>query len=58
MTIASAGEDIRELIDKHHVYGAEAVINALMRACEGRDYLTADDIKKLIENYERRRKER
>lgn len=58
MTIASAGKDIGELIGKYHVYGAEAVINALMRACEGRKYLTPDDIKRLIDNYEMRRKEK
>lgn len=58
MTIASLRKDIGKLIERHHVYGAEAIINALMGACEGRDYLTPDDIKRLIDNYEMRRKER
>lgn len=57
MTTASLGKDIEELIERHNVWRG-AVINALTGACEGRDYLTAEDIKRLIDNYEMRRKER
>ena len=39
MTIASADKEIGALIDNFHVYGAETVINALVRACRGKRFL-------------------
>ena len=39
MTIAETDRTIKELIKEHHVYGAEAVINALVRASQDEPYL-------------------
>lgn len=50
MTIAQTDREIKELIDKHHVYGAETVINALVRACDGQDYLGRDAIVKMLDS--------
>ena len=48
MTISSAHKEINEIIREHHVYGAQAVINALLYACDGEPYLTRKDVLKLI----------
>lgn len=50
MTISSAHKEIKEIIREYHVYGAEAVINALLYACDGNPYLTREDLLKLIDN--------
>ena len=50
MTIAETDREIRELIQKHHVYGAEAVINALVRAAATEPYLTNYEILKILNN--------
>ena len=34
MTIASCDREVRELIEKHSIYGVETVVNALVRACK------------------------
>jgi len=39
MTIASADKEISGLVENFDVYGAEAVINALVRACRGKRFL-------------------
>ncbi len=48
MTIAATDREVKELIDKHHVYGAEVVINALVRASAKEPYLNEDFIIKMI----------
>ena len=50
MTIAAANNEIKELINKHHVYGAEVLINALVRACDGTDYLSRAEVLKLLDS--------
>lgn len=34
MTIASCDREVKELIEKHSIYGVETVVNALVRACK------------------------
>lgn len=48
VTIAQLDTELRRVIERHHVYGAEAIINALIRACEGRDYLSREYVIKLV----------
>ena len=38
MTIASCDREVRELIEKHSIYGVETVVNALVRACKAHPY--------------------
>lgn len=49
MTIASADREIRELIHEKHVVGAEAVVNALVRACDGQPYLGREYLHELLD---------
>lgn len=49
MTIASADREIRELIHEKHVVGAEAVANALVRACDGQPYLGREHLHELLD---------
>lgn len=42
MTIASTDKEISSLIERFHTYGAEAVINALVRACRGKQFLNKE----------------
>ena len=54
MTIAGTDRAVRELIKEHHVYGAETVINALVRATTDELYLGEDVLIRLIHKaYER-----
>ena len=48
MTIAALDKEIKGVIDEHKVYGAECVINALVRGCKGEQYLTEDYLIKLV----------
>ena len=57
MTIASADREIRELIREKHVVGAEAVMNALVRACDGQPYLGRDYLHVLLDQAFRRLEE-
>lgn len=54
MTIASADREIRELIHENHVVGAEAVMNALVRACDGQPYLGREYLNELLDQAYRR----
>ena len=54
MTIASADREIRELIREKHVVGAEAVVNALVRACDGQPYLGREYLHELLDQAYRR----
>lgn len=57
MTIASADAEISNLIEKHHVYGAETVVNALVRASQKVRYLGQSDITRLVVRAFRREEE-
>lgn len=48
MTIAGTDRAVRELIKEHHVYGAETVINALVRATTDELYLGEDVLIRMI----------
>ena len=50
MTIAKADREVKDLIQKNHVYGAEAIINALVRAAQTEPYLTPDAIKSMVDH--------
>lgn len=54
MTIASTDREIRELIHEKHVVGAEAVMNALVRACDGQPYLGREYLHELLDQAFRR----
>lgn len=49
MEIVTADREIGELIDRHHVYGAETVINALVRAAKRQPYLGQYEIQCMVE---------
>lgn len=54
MTIAALGMEIGKIIKDWHVYGLEALINAIVRATINEPYIDADYIKKLVDTaYER-----
>jgi len=48
MTIAATDREVKELIEQHHVYGAEVLINALVRAAIKQPYLTEAAVTKMI----------
>lgn len=50
MTIAETDREVKDLVEKHHVYGAETIINALVRACDKKPYLGRAELIKLIDN--------
>ena len=54
MTIASSSREVKELIQNHHVYGAEAVINAVVFGSIGEAYIDKEVLKRMIDKaYER-----
>lgn len=57
MTIAATDREIKGLIDDHHVYGAETVINALVRASANQPYLNEEAMIILVKNAFERLKE-
>jgi len=58
MTIAETGKQIDELIQEHHVYGAETVINGLVRASLKEHYLDEESIIRMIHNAFKREESR
>lgn len=50
MTIAETDREIRTIVEKHHVYGAEAVINALVRAVKNEKQLSKHEIEKMLDH--------
>lgn len=50
MTIMQLDGEIKSVIDKHHVYGAECILYALVRACSGQPYLEGDDIQRILKD--------
>lgn len=49
MTIAQVDKEIKDLINNHHVYGAEVLISALARASKNEKWLGKKDIHKLVD---------
>lgn len=50
MTIAETDNQIKGVITQWHVYGAEAIVGALVRACKNEPYLQSDDLHKLLDD--------
>lgn len=50
MTVASSSKEVKELIQNHHVYGAEAIINAVVFGSVGEAYIDKDVLKRMIDN--------
>lgn len=50
MTIAGTDKEIKGVINEHSVYGCEAIMNAIARACKDHPYLQPDDLKRLLEH--------
>ena len=48
LTISSLDREIGALISQHHVYGAECVINALVRASKKESYLGQAAIVRMV----------
>ena len=44
MTIASCDNEVKNMIELHHVVGAEQIINSLVRACKDEYYLQVEDL--------------
>ena len=57
MTIANCEPEIRDIIQEHHVVGAEAIINALVRATKNERYLQIEDLIRLMIRANRRENE-
>ena len=57
MKVCELDKGIKEIIDSHHVYGAECIINALVYACKDHDYLNEDDLVVMVKNAFNRRNE-
>lgn len=49
MKIATADREIKEIIENHHVYGAEVLINAIVRAAKRQPYLGQREIQHMVE---------
>lgn len=50
MTIASCDKEVKELIDKKSVCGLEAVLNAIVRATDGKDWMSKEDVFRYLED--------
>lgn len=48
-TIAAMDGEITWTIHNYHTYGAEVIINALVKACKGHAYLQREHIEKLLD---------
>lgn len=54
MTISKTEAEVAYLIKKHHVYGAETIINAVVLGSIGEAYINKDVLKRMIDRaYER-----
>lgn len=49
MTISKTEAEIVYLIKKHHVYGAETIINAVVLGSIGEAYIDKDVLKRMID---------
>ena len=53
-TIWSVNKEVKECIEKYHVYGAEAIINSVILSMKNEPYFTKEDFMKMIDfAYER-----
>ena len=50
MTIAQTDSQIKGIIHEHSVYGAEAIMQALVRACKNHPYLKLEDLHKMLDS--------
>lgn len=48
MTIITTEKEVKNLIEKHHVYGLEVIINSIVRAAKTQQYMTEDVMHALI----------
>lgn len=58
MTIAALGMTIGSIIKEWHVYGLEALINAIVRASINEPYIDAEYIKKLVDTAYKREEQK
>lgn len=56
MTIAQIDREVESIIARYSVYGAECLINALVRAGKNQQYVDVDMLHKLIDEAARREK--
>lgn len=50
MTIAQTEKEIKGLVKEHHIYGAETIINALVRSSKDISYLDEETIVKMVKS--------
>ncbi|MBO7733715.1 MAG: hypothetical protein J6S67_14215 [Methanobrevibacter sp.] len=50
MKICELDKELKGVIENHSVYGAECIINSLVRACKNEKYLNAQSIHTLVES--------
>ena len=48
MTIAETQKEITNLISEHHVRGLETIINSIVYAVDGEEYINEEYIKQLV----------
>ena len=48
MTIAGTQKEITNLISEHHVCGLETIINSIVYAVDGEEYINEEYIKQLV----------
>lgn len=49
MTVSSCDKEVKVLIEKHSVYGLEAILNAIVRATDGKDWMKKEDVFRYLE---------
>lgn len=49
MTVSSCDKEVKDLIEKKHVVGLEAVLNAIVRATDGKDWMGKEDVFRYLE---------
>lgn len=50
MTINEAHKEMKEIIDKHSVYGVESLMNALVYASKGNQWVDKEMLHKLLDH--------
>lgn len=50
VSIAMLDHTMQGIVDRHHVYGVECVINSLVRAIHGKPYLDRDAIIRMLDH--------
>lgn len=49
MTILSSIKEMKEIINKHSIYGVESLMNALVIACKDHPYVNREMLHKLLD---------